>query len=280
MLKRHPVLIFYLVVFALTLAISWLAFFVFNGILWVEWIAVISPALASVTLTALLDGPDGVRDLLARMFRWKVGWKWYLAIFGLPVLYALGWVFFNALLDGQSLSGGWGSLAYLAQALLRGGPGLLLMTLLMTLTTAGEELAWRGFALERLLKTQGPWAASVIVGFFWGIWHIPSVLDPTSVLNKAPLTYSIPLFTLGTIVFSFVYTWLWQNTRGSLLIVCLFHAFYDLVDYFTAELFPAFYMRFWLYLLVMGLVMLPVWITALPGIKPLGRQLRGRRQAG
>jgi hypothetical protein len=61
------------------------------------------------------------------------------------------------------------------------------------------------------------------------------------------------------VVFSFVYTWLWKNTHGSLLVICLFHSFYDLLNFFTAALFPSFYVRFWLYLLVMVLILLPVW---------------------
>ncbi len=60
MLRRHPVLTFYLVVFALTLLGVGLAFFVFHGIIWVEWIAACSPALAAIALIALVDDPPGV----------------------------------------------------------------------------------------------------------------------------------------------------------------------------------------------------------------------------
>jgi len=263
MLRRHPVLAFYLAVFALTLLGSWLAFSVFQGSLWMQWVAVFSPALAALVLTAMLEGKDGVAGLLRRLFLWKVHVKWYLTICLLPVLVSFGWAFFNALLDGQGLSGGWNNVAYLGTALTRAGPGLLAMTPLMALLIIGEELGWRGFALQRLLKTRGTVLSSLIVGFFWGIWHLPSALDPSSVLNKAPLLYSLSLFTLGTIVFSFAYTWLWQNTSGSLLVICLFHSFYNVVNTFTAALFPSFYVRFGLYLLVMGMVMLPVWAPRL-----------------
>jgi hypothetical protein len=263
MIRRHPVLAFYLVVTVLTLFGSWLAFFVFRGSLWVQWIATFSPMLTALVLTALLNGKEGVTELLARLFHWKMHWKWYLAILILPVLVSLGWAFCNTLLNGQGLSAGWSSLVRLSEALLRGGPVLLAITPLMAVLIAGEELGWRGFALERLLKTRGPVISSLIVGFFWGIWHVPSTLDPTSVLNKAPLVYSIPLFTLGTVIFSFVYTWLWQNTHGSLFVICLFHSFYDLLNYFTAALFPSFYVRFWLYLLVMVIILLPVWVVHL-----------------
>jgi membrane protease YdiL (CAAX protease family) len=259
MLRRYPVFTFYLAVFALTLLGTWAAFFVFQGSIWAQWIAGFSPALAAVFLTGLLDGKAGVAGLLARLLRWKVHWKWYLAIFLLPVALSLGWAFLNALVDGQDLPAAYDSMVRLFQALWSGAPGLLVMTPLMALLIAGEELGWRGFALERLLKTRGPLVSSLIVGFLWGIWHLPEILDPASVLNKASLLYSIPLFVLGTVVYSFIYTWLWQNTGGSLLVVCLFHSFYDLLDYFTAAIFPAFYMRYWLYLLATAIVLLLVW---------------------
>ncbi len=258
MLRRHPVLSFYLVIFSLTILGTLLAFGVFHGSVWVQWIAVCSPAVASLGLTGYLDGRTGVQALLASLFRWKVHWKWYLAVFLLPVLYGLGYVFCAALVDGRGLTAGLADADRWLQALVRGGPGILLMTVLMTALIVGEELGWRGFALDRLLKTRGPLFSSVIVGFFWGIWHFPSALDPTAVLNKAPLPYSFTLFTLGTIVFSFVYTWLWLNTR-SLLLICLFHSFYDMIDYFTAALFPSFYVQFWLYLLVLAVVTPPFW---------------------
>ncbi len=263
MLKRHPVVAFYTVTFALSLFGAWLAFFVFNGSLWAQWIAVSSPALASLLLTALIDGKAGLIWLFSRLVRWRFHWKWYLAIFLLPVLFALGFAFCNALVDGAGLAGGWDSLAKLASGFGIAAPGLLLVAAAEAVLVTGEELGWRGFALERLIQGRGKgfratFMPSVIVGFLWGIWHIPSALDPTAILNKAPLSYSIPLFVLGTIVFSFAYTWLYQNTGGSLLAMCLFHGFYNTLDLFTAVLFPAFYVRFWLYLLVMVVILIPV----------------------
>ncbi len=40
----------------------------------------------------------------------------------------------------------------------------------------GEELGWRGF-LWHELKPIGFWRASLVIGFFWGFWHLPIIVN-------------------------------------------------------------------------------------------------------
>jgi membrane protease YdiL (CAAX protease family) len=40
----------------------------------------------------------------------------------------------------------------------------------------GEELGWRGFLFDEL-KGMGFWRSSVLIGFIWGIWHAPLILQ-------------------------------------------------------------------------------------------------------
>jgi membrane protease YdiL (CAAX protease family) len=40
----------------------------------------------------------------------------------------------------------------------------------------GEELGWRGFLLKELIY-MGFWKASIIIGFIWGVWHAPLILQ-------------------------------------------------------------------------------------------------------
>lgn len=53
--------------------------------------------------------------------------------------------------------------------------GMLLYYFLKTLLSGplGEELGWRGFALIELQKKHTPLKASIIIGFWWGLWHLP-----------------------------------------------------------------------------------------------------------
>jgi membrane protease YdiL (CAAX protease family) len=80
----------------------------------------------------------------------------------------------------------------------------------------GEELGWRGYVLPRLQVRYSALVSSLIVGVIWAIWHIPTFLAPG---NTSPLA----LFMVKIITESVLYTWLYNNTRGSLLLVTLFH---------------------------------------------------------
>ncbi len=39
----------------------------------------------------------------------------------------------------------------------------------------GEELGWRGFLFPEL-ESLGFWRASLVIGFFWGLWHLPLIV--------------------------------------------------------------------------------------------------------
>lgn len=78
-----------------------------------------------------------------------------------------------------------------------------------------EELGWRGFLLPKLQEKFSAFDASLIVGVIWGVWHIPLWLIYGDNL----------VLTLGMIILtSIIYTWLFNSTNGSMLIVLFFHS--------------------------------------------------------
>jgi uncharacterized protein len=86
--RRHPLVTFLLLAFAIT---------------WVVWIPRASgaplgavgqawtwaPAIAALLAAALSGGRAALRDLGARLVRWRVGWQWYLVVILGPAAFSL-----------------------------------------------------------------------------------------------------------------------------------------------------------------------------------------------
>ena len=103
----------------------------------------------------------------------------------------------------------------------------------------GEEPGWRGFALPRLQQRRTALTSSVLVGLIWGLWHIPLYLLPGTGQHELLRTGTSPAFAIGgfvgwTIGLSVLFTWLFNQTRGSLIVVILFHAAVNLAAFLPA----------------------------------------------
>jgi membrane protease YdiL (CAAX protease family) len=81
----------------------------------------------------------------------------------------------------------------------------------------GEEPGWRGYALPRLLDRFSALAASIILALAWAVWHLP-------LWWIAHVPSSFPIYVLGLIPLTILFTWFHQWSRGSLLVALLFHA--------------------------------------------------------
>jgi len=98
--------------------------------------------------------------------------------------------------------------------------GLALSTYLITLVAGiilgplWEEPGWRGFALPRLQSSYGPLLGTLILGALWALWHIPGYFGGWLVGSPMALLVS-------TAAFSVVMTWVYNNTRGSILLMIL-----------------------------------------------------------
>jgi membrane protease YdiL (CAAX protease family) len=168
-----------------------------------------SPSLFGILLTYLSDGKAGLRNLLDRVVRWRVGLAWYAAALLLvPSLNAVIYVLYGLLerkfYPVTVAALGFGILAGIMSSLL-------------------EEFGWRGFALPVLQQRQGAFVASLIVGLGWGLWHLR--LNSTMMSHYGAL--ALPLLILSTPVgltaMAVLMTWVLNNSRNSLLLMLLFH---------------------------------------------------------
>lgn len=224
-LQQHPLVCY----FMLAYGFSWLAWLPFLlsqgglGILPVRLSQValfpglfLGPLLSGFLMTAATEGKLGVQHLLRRIILWRVGWQWYLfALVGIPVFIFLGYFVLP------------GSIAVLHNPF----PQILLwyplLLLLEIFTSAlGEEPGWRGFALPRLQTRYGALVGTLVLGVLWGCWHLPLFLS-TTWTGGSVSWLDVGGFLLKTIGTAIMITWMFNHTRGSLLLAILLHASID-----------------------------------------------------
>jgi uncharacterized protein len=189
------------------------------------------PTLSAFIMTATTEGREGVRRLLGRLVLWRAGFRWYLfSLIGVPLIMLLGTMVYSMSLPNLGALGGPSYLlSYLASfafVTVLGGPLL-------------EEIGWRGFALRRMERLHGPLLASVILGVLWALWHLPEFLVPTWAASSGGGIVGIALFTLTAITFTIVITWVFNNTRASVLLAILVHSSIDTFTIPLAAIFPA-----------------------------------------
>ncbi|AWC23467.1 CAAX amino terminal protease self- immunity [Aminobacter sp. MSH1] len=201
--RNWPVTSFVVLAFVIT----WIGFIPFyraggEDIAWFTF----GPFVSAVVISALLGGLPKVRGLLASVVKWRVPPVWYLVAIGLPVVAQLLAIWLNPLLG--SAAPNWGNVPAI--------PEIVVMVPLFLVFSGplGEEPGWRGFALPALLREHGALNASLLLGMIWAAWHLPLVL-----LNDYSISSAI-----NVMVAAVVFTWLYQNSAGSVLPAILMHA--------------------------------------------------------
>jgi membrane protease YdiL (CAAX protease family) len=220
--KRHSLPLYFVIAFAwfwALLALERVKPFRF----WAALVGALAPAVAAVFITAVAEGDTAVRELVRRLWKWRVGWLWYVAAFGIPIAEGVVAV-------GIASACGVFQLARINTEMLRASlPGAWTVFLF----AAGEELGWRGYALPRLLTRYNAIAATVILGCLHSLWHWPIILLPHRWMSDVPI---VP-WTAFVIAEAFVFTWIVRGTGGSVMLVTIFHGmsnavmpFYDGID--------------------------------------------------
>src|SRR5215213_9105678 len=223
-INRHPLLAYS----ALAFAISWGGFLMVVGpggfpgtkeqlktrLPFVAWAMLAGPSVAGVLLTGLVHGRAGLRELLSRLLRWRVGARWYaVALLTAPLLAA-------AVLFALSLTSPIFTTDDKASVLLVG--------IAAGLTTVFEELGWTGFAVPTLLRLRhGVLGTGLIVGVLWGAWHFLTTFWGSGTASGAlSLAILVPgvLFAIGILpAYRVLMVWVYDRT-GSLLVAMLMHA--------------------------------------------------------
>jgi hypothetical protein len=120
---------------------------------------------------------------------------------------------------------------------------------LAVLSVIARQLGVDG-ALPHLQARMTPFRASLIIGLFWGAWHL-SIL-----VGRAPL--AIVAFILLSFGLSFIFTWLFNGSSESLIPGLLFRATQNWEEGFET-LFPGLVGTDWDLVSTLGLLVLGIF---------------------
>ena len=223
--------------FALTLGLSYFVFwgplalfkvptisFVSNkaGPVWAVALFIIGgfvPSLVAIGLTLTREGMPGLRRLGRRIAQFNIGWRWYLAAVGIVLIATAGQIVINRLL-GHAFDLN----LFLTQ--------LVSFIPLIVLGPLSEELGWRGYAIDRLQTRWNALLSSLILGAAWALWHLPLFF----LVGTSQYELKVPFlgFAAGLIAISVLFTWLHNNTGGSIWTAVFFHWVYTYADQVVA----------------------------------------------
>lgn len=174
------------------------------------FVLVLVPAVAAATVAVLGEGWPGLRRLLARIGRWRVGLRWYALAIGIPLVGTL-------LIDFAGLVLGQADIGELVAAVT---PAAMAVPLVVLLPALLEEMGWRGFGVQSAVERGwSPAAAALVVGLVFVAIHLPLYL-PGQLYDDLPM-WPVPLMLLGYAAFL---SWIYLGSGGSVLLAAIGHA--------------------------------------------------------
>jgi membrane protease YdiL (CAAX protease family) len=178
----------------------------------------LSSSLAAIVLVLVEGRNGGLRELLGRFLIWRVGLQWWLIASFFAVLPSVAALYLFNLLGGPRVD--WSGLRPLYTVV----PMFIFLTIAAGI---GEEFGWRGFLLPRLQTRHNALVSSLIVGMAWATWHIPLFfVKGTSQYewgSQGGLLPAILGYWIFVTISSIQFTWLFNNTKGSVLLAAVLH---------------------------------------------------------
>lgn len=227
-------------------------------------------------MTAILDGGTGLKVMLSRLLIWRVGiGYWLFAILFLVPAILLGSLL-NPLFNGDPIS----------FSNIKPAFNIVPMFIIFFIVAGlGQELGWTGFLIPRLQARFGALTACVIRAILIGIWHLPlliySGLQPYAladfpygiwIAQKGFLVAFATMILMLILPWSIFFTWIFNNTKGSLLLVAVLHGSEIWVPYWmmSTGVSPEKLDNYWGYGMVM--VLTAIVIVLISGSQNLSRK--------
>lgn len=220
-IKRNPLLSIYIIMFTIAWAVMIPQALYSQGIISVQLPEILeiftgwSPAIAALIVSGILAGRSGIREVFGRFLIWRVGFRWYLVGIFLLAFIILGGIGLHMLFGGTMpvipIAGKplWEiALTFIVFILL----GFLFNT---------EEVVWRGIAIPRLRDRFGVLITVLLIVIPEVLLHFPSFW-----MTENPFYQNVGIawFLAFSVAMVVIYVYIFNMTKGSLIIVTFLHA--------------------------------------------------------
>lgn len=221
LLQRHTIAFFFILTFLFAWSL-WIVAGLFAPALFLPAVLLgaWAPTLSATLLAGATEGKAGLRDFLAKLFRWRVGWVWY----GV-VLFSMAAIVLAAVTIDVALGGKWPHLTFPPGVPPEAWYIVIPLLFVFNIFVGGplaEDVGWRGYILPKLGAKVGMLNASLIIGVIWAVWHLPFyfIAQGGQVVGGIPFIW----FALLTTAWGVLFAWVFVNTRESILLPVLYHA--------------------------------------------------------
>jgi uncharacterized protein len=182
-------------------AISWLYNANRLNILWG-----LSPTIAAIITAGIFYGKSGIKELFSRIVK-KFEFKWLVMLILIQLIIFILTLLIYKLFELKP------SFSFFSL----GSIPIAFATLFIT--NIWEEIGWRGFLLEKLMTKYSLFLSSLGIGILWGLWHVQYFLNNP---NNSLQFILVAIFWL--VCSSFIYSYIYVGSKGSVLAVGIFHA--------------------------------------------------------
>jgi membrane protease YdiL (CAAX protease family) len=274
-IHRYPVISFFIL--AWILGASVVSIVLWNGLpSQLIMISVLSASFSGILITAVVDGKSGLKLMFSRLLIWRAGVGYWLFALFFIILTIIAGSLFNPLFQGNSIS-----VSHAGSSL---NP-LVMFFIFFIISGLGQELGWTGFLIPRLQSRFSALNAAIIRTIFVGIWHLPifiySMIKPQSlsgfqyagwIAQKGFTVAYVIAILMIMLPWSIFFSWIFNNTKGSLLLVSVLHGSEIFVALWmmSARIDPANLDNYWGYGLVM--ILSSIMIVVINGPKNFSRK--------
>lgn len=166
------------------------------------------PSIVGIVLTRIYDHNSGLKELFKSAIDLKIGFKTFIIIVIYPITIGI-----LQLIIYRFIGGSFDYTQFIKQL-----PSILPLIILGPLS---EEFGWRGFLQKRVNTEFSPILGSLVIGITWSLWHLPLFF----MLGTSQHDFNMPFipFLISVISSSFIYTYVYNKSQGSLFSAILLH---------------------------------------------------------